>query len=218
MASNIHKFLADRYSAFPLMLATERAIPGMLIETDWDVSIPIFWKETPEFRHEEGFTWDFLQLDENKYQSEIVEANIIQQSISERKSLGGDVSLPQYGISLGAALSSDFSGVFKVTGIKARVFKDTRSPYELIQALLKLKESNSSLWDWVNDDFLITESYYVTSFHAQFKSEKGLSAKAEFEKAGQKIEGKVKLNWINDSVLEMVGTPSVPIAVRGLKV
>lgn len=218
MASNIDKFLGERYSAFPLMLATERAIPGMLIETDWNVSFPILWKEKPKFRREEGFTWDLLKLDKNKYQSGIVDANIIQESISEKISLGGNVSLPQYGISLSTALSSNFSAVFKVTGIKARVFKDTSTPYELIQALLKLKGANPSLWDWVNDDFLITESYYVISFVAQLKNEKGLSAKAEFDKAGQKIEGKLSLSWISDSVLEMVGTPSVPIAVRGLKV
>lgn len=200
------------------MLATERAIPGMLLETDWHAGFPRIWEAEPEFRREEGFAWELLQLDESKYQSDIVQANIIQESISEKTSLGGKVSLPQYGLSLGAALEAEFSAVFKVTGIKARVFENTRVPYELMQSLLKLKDFNPSLWNWVNDDFLITESYYVTSFVAQFKNERGLKAKAEFEKAGQKIEGEVKFDWISDSVLEMVGTPSVPIAIRGLRV
>jgi hypothetical protein len=116
------------------------------------------------------------------------------------------------------SLKSGIAIAIRVTGIKARVFDNTRRAYELMRALLDVKRTDASMWKWVNDDFLIVESYYVTSFLAEFKGSGDFSAKGEFERAGQKFEGGVECKWHNESTLEMIGTPSVPLAVRGLKV
>lgn len=218
MGSGLYKFMTERYQAFPLMLASERAIPGMLLECQWKQSFPIFGDWTPRFERMEAFVWELLSLAADEYKSEYIKANIIQESITEKLSLGGKINIPQYGLSVGASLASDFSAIFRVTGIQARVFINTRCPYTLMQKLLKLKETKRSLWDWVNDDFLIVESYYVTSFSAHFKNSSGLSAKAEFKKAGLDVKGDVELKWLSDSTFEMVGTPAVPLAVRGLRV
>jgi hypothetical protein len=218
MGSGLYKFMTERYQAFPLMLMHERAVPGMLLECQWKQDFPIFGKWSPVFERTEAFAWDLLSLPAGKYKSIMVKANVIQESVTEKLLLGGGVNVPQFGLDVGASLSSSFSAVFRVTGIESRVFDNTRCPYTLMQALLKLKKEDPSLWDWVNDDFLIVESYYVTSFSAQFKNNKGLSAKGEFVKAGVDVKGKVELKWLSDSTLEMVGTPSVPLAVRGIKV
>ncbi|MCJ7631889.1 hypothetical protein MUP77_05765 [Candidatus Bathyarchaeota archaeon] len=215
MPGKLKRFFEERYGAYLLMLATERYIPGMLVKTQW---IWDFLRERPEFHGEEALAWELLEQEPGNFRSELVQANIIQESITDKVVLSGAVSLPQYGLSLGSDLDSEFTLVLNVTGVKARVFTDTSAPYHLMQDLLELKKSNPTMWKWVNDDFLITESYYVTSFTAEFRGEKGASVKAAFENAGQQVSGDVKLHWKNESTLTMVGTPSVPIAVRGLKV
>ena len=209
---NIGKFLWGRYSAFPLALGTDQAIPGMLLEARWFLSRP------RRLIREDGLVWELLNLPKGKYASRIAKANIIQESVDDEMSFKGSLSLAPFGLSLESALERKSSAKMKITGIKARVFKDTASAYDLMQKLLALKKKDRKMWRWVNDDFLIVESYYVTSFSIQFQRSGNRDFKAEFKKAGLKAEGKTQLNWKGDSQLEMVGTPAVPIAVRGLRV
>ena len=209
---NLRHFLWSRYSAFPLMLSSENALPGMLLEARW------FFSRPRRLLREDGFVWDLLKLNKSKYSSRVARANIIQESIDDEMTFGGAVRLPQLGLSLSASLGGSSAAVMKVTGIRARVFRDTSSAYELMQKCLEQRARNARMWEWVNDDFLIVESYYVTSFVAEFKRARSRDLKVEFEKAGLKAEGSVKFNWRGESRLEMVGTPAVPIAVRGLRV
>jgi len=218
MALKLVEFMKDRYNAFAVTLGTERHAPGMLLETDWRPKLLGLWHGDPEFEREDGFAWDLLHQPADGFRSSFVAANIIQESINEKRSLGAGVDLPQLGITFSTALDSAFSALLKVTGIKARVFDDSAAPYHLIEALLRLKTTDKQLWDWVNDDCLVTESYHVASLSAEFKSEGTVSAKAAFEKAGHKVDAGVQCRWISESVMELVGTVAVPIAVRGLKV
>jgi hypothetical protein len=218
MSSKLCDFLWQRCAAVPLTLNTDRAIPGMLLETEWCPWLLEFLNLAPKFLREDGFGWDLLKLGKGAFDTDLVGANIIQESINDKFSIGGKVDLPQYGLSVAASLATEFSAVFKVKGIRARVFKQSRALYDLYQALLAVKNLNGAMWDWVNDDMLIAESYYVTSFVAEFKSKGDLTAKAAFEEAGMKMNGEVDIKWTSDSTFEMAGTPDTPVAVRGLKV
>ena len=86
MASKLYEFLNERYNAYPLMLATEKSIPGMLLEADWrrGILLDIWPTKHPEFRREEGFAWELLEQPEQEYESEMVDANIIQQSVNDK--------------------------------------------------------------------------------------------------------------------------------------
>jgi len=218
MFTKFLNFLWQRCGAAPLILTADRAVPGMLLETEWPSPFLVALNLAPRFLREDGFAWEHLGLSEADYETVVADANIIQESVNDKLSLEGDVSLPQVGFSLDGRLTSKFSGVFRITGVSARVFLRSTAPYQLMQALLAVKESDPPLWKWVNDDFLICESYYVTSFTAELKSEVGLSARAEFEKAGLKITAGIKLDWISDSTFRLTGTATVPVAVRGLKI
>lgn len=211
MSSKIQEFMKERYGAHLLPLATERAMPGMLLETDWG-----FGKVT--FTREEGYAWEYLGLAADEFSSSLVEANLIQEGINDKTKIGGDISLPQFGLKLSASLESEFQMQIKVTGVCGRTFDKSRAGFDLVQSLLQLKKKNKPLWDWVNDDFLIVESFYVTSFIAQFKGGTGVTAKVAFDKAGQKIEVGVSYEWIGDSMLQVSGLPKVPLAVRGMKI
>ena len=62
---NLKKFLWGRYSAFPLTLATDQAIPGMLLEARW------FFSRPRRLIRQDGFVWDLLKLARKKYQSRL---------------------------------------------------------------------------------------------------------------------------------------------------
>ncbi len=216
MSNALHEFLRTRYSAYPIMLGTSRVKPGALLETRWRWGWP--WDTNPEFIFEDPYSWDVLGEAASAYSSSIVEANLIQASIDESVTLGGSASLPQYGLSFAAALASKYKGTIKVTGLHAKVFDNSMAPYWLMQKLLGLRNKDTGLWNLVNDDFLVAESYHVSSLTAEFKQGFDGSIKGALEKSGYKIEAGLEIKWLSDSSFELVGTSAVPIAVRGLKV
>lgn len=216
MGLDVYNFMRERYNAHLVPLVTERAIPGFLFDVRWHWALPFDSK--PEFLGEDGHAWDFIDVDESAFGSSVVKANIVQESVADQRTLGGTLSLPQYGLSFGSTLTSSFKISLTITGIRARVFDRSPAPIELLEALLALRESNSAYWDWINDDLLVTESYYVTSFHASFRNLSDVSAKAAFDAASQRIETGISYKWLTDSELKVDGMPSVPLAVRGLRV
>ena len=159
-----------------------------------------------------------LGLPEAAYQDKWLDANMIQQEVEGGFSIKGSVGLPQFGISFEGSLEAKFYGRVRISDIRSKGFEDTAAAYLLYQQLLALRTTNPSLWDWVNDDFLVTESYHVKSLVAEFRNSGGLSAKVEFEKAGFKASGELTVTWQNENTLELVGTAAVPVAVKGLKI
>ena len=218
MASNLKSFVEDRLGANFINNPQERYVPGMLLETDWNSRLFGLYHDDPEFLREDGFAWDLLGIPEDNYGRIMVDSNMVQYSINEKRSIGGDANSESFGIVIDSGFAKEIKGVFKVSGMKAQVFKDSGSAFVLYKMLLDQKEANPDLWDWINDSMFITESIHVTSLTVTFDRWGDFSAKAAFEKGDIGVSGEVNANWLSDEKLEIVGAISVPIGIRGLKV
>jgi hypothetical protein len=185
----------------------------MLLDMDWG---GIF--DEARVTGEDGPAWDCIGQSESQYPSELVNANLIQASISDKFTLAASANIPQFGLSAEADLTSAMNASIKVSGVQARVFVKPISGFLLMQELLKLKVANPALWNWVNDDILVTETYYVTSFLISFKNSGSLTAKAAFEAGKIRLDPKLTATWLSDSTLESKGVPTVAVAYRGLRV
>ena len=213
MASKLEERFQDSYNAYLLSLASERAKPGMLLDTDWS----LLWWRSPEFRREEGWAWDFAtSVDSSDYPVQEAKVTIVGHKISGKHSFAGDVSLPQYGVQVGAKFDREFATVITLTGVRALTFNSGKSKYGLREALRALPEDERK---WVDDDLLISTSYYVSSFVADFRTEGSASAKAKFTELGQTLgDGQLSLSWKTDHSFVADVRPDVPLFVRGIKV
>lgn len=213
MSTKLHKFMRNVHNAHPLTLATANVVPGTLLETRWSGS------RNPIFSREEGAAWDILSdVNEADYPSRMHDANILVGTISEKLSLGVDLSIAPFGINIGAEFSKEHQATINIGTIRARVFDVGFSGHELRKKLRELRKSDSERWKWVDDDFLVTECFFTGDMEFNFRSSGDLSAKLGFEHSGGSVDASLTAIWANDQHLILRGTASVPFAVRGMKI
>lgn len=214
MHEKLYKLMKNDYCAYPLMMCSEDVKPGMLLQTEWD-----WFGNLKKFVGEEGYPWDLLDMGgEQVYPSKFKNVSIIAGSVTDKVTFGANLALPQFGFSADASFNEAKAAVLTVSGVKAMSFEIGFSQYELRLALRKLKESDPLRWCWVDNDFLVTDSYYTSNLRFEFKKEGGFNAKAEYEKLGNNIAGGFQCEWKSDTTLELVGTAATPFAVRGIKI
>ena len=211
MASKLESKFLDSYNAYLLSLVSDRARPGMLLDTDW----PFLGIGTPEFEREEGWAWDFADVSPDDFKMQEADVNLVGHKISGKHKFSGEATIPQYGITAGADFNREFSTVLTLTGVRAQTFQSGKAKYELREALRALPDSERK---WVDDDLLISTAYYVKSFVAEFHSSGGASAKAKFEQAGQKVDGNLSIEWQNEHTFVAQLKANVPLFVRGIKI
>ena len=213
MHAKLYKLMKDNYCAYPVMLCSEDVKPGMLLQTKWD------WGKAKKFISEEGYPWELLGIsDDTDYPSKLKDASIISGSITDKVEFGANLALPQFGFLASASFGEEKSAVLTVGGIKVRSFEVGFAQYELRLALRELKRTDPIRWPWVDDDLLVTDSYYTSNLHFEFKKEGSFNAKATYEKLSNSIAGGFNYSWKNDTTLELIGTATTPFAVRGIKV
>jgi len=217
MGRKLENFMWERFKAAPLGLGLATCTPGMILETDWP-GIWDFYSGPPRFPKTEMFAWNSLNVDRDLFPTMVTGANIIQENIKDKFGFDGTLSLPQYGLSLGLDLDFNDTAVVKFTGVTAVVFKNGAHQYELLRKILELKRSDSWLWEKVNDDFLITEAFYVTSLTAEFSSDWHVTVDVDLKQGDQEITGTVTVKGLGAKSVELVNPTEAPFAVRGLHI
>ncbi len=217
MIDSLYELLRNRYHAYPLNLSTARAVPGMLLDCRWRPTWPGA-PEKPEFQKEAGLAWEFLGVPKRPYASVRVAANLIRETIRGKMELGSSLALPQFGVAAQTDFSKEKTVLLEVSGVEVRSFRNTAAAFDLVQQLQALEEKKSKLWPWVDDDFLVTHAYYVTSLRFVFQSEGRNSVRSELELAGWKASGGMTGSWKNDQTYEVSGRAEVPAAVQGIRI
>lgn len=211
--------LMRNYSAYPIMLGSENIKPGVLLHTAWD------WfglgNRPEKFISEEGCPWKLLnRKDENDfyktYPHKLNNASIIAGEITDKVQFGANLALPQFGFSTGASFAEERTSKLTIGGVKVDSFDVGYAQYELREKLRDLERTNRKRWAWVNDDFLVTDSYYTSELCFEFKEEGDFNARATYDKLS--ISGGFEASWENNTTLILKGTAKVPFAVRGIKV
>ncbi len=216
MHAKLYKLMKN-YSAYPMMLCSKNVKPGMLLQTEWD------WFSNPtKFVGEEGYPWKLLGMskkaDRAAYIDKLSAASIIVGDIVDKIEFGANLALPQFGFSTSASFAEKRVAKLIVDGVKVRSFKVGFAQHELRLALRKLKGSDPTRWGWVDDDFLVTDSFYTSGLRFEFKKEGGFNAEVTYKKLEKDISAGFKHKWQNDTTLILKGTAKVPFAVRGIKV
>jgi len=216
MSTKLQEFMYCIYGAFLLPLVSEKVRPGALIETDW---LPAWqWDTNPRFKSFEGYAWDLLDaVDPERCADEMGGASILVGDLVDKVDFGLDLTLPQFGFGLDVALNASRTAKLTLGGVRARTFKRGFCGDELRAELKRLEQKRDPRWIWVKGDFLVTESYYTSDVHFEFKDTGGLSAKAELQDVLTPAAG-LELKWTDEYNLTLKGTSSVPFAVRGNKV
>jgi len=220
MFENLYKVMKN-YSAFPMLLASDRVKPGTLIETSW--SWFGFGNTPDKFKKEEGCPWNLLGMsDESAFYAEYPnvrrDASIITGSITGKVEFGGDLALPQYGFSVTASFVEKETVKFTVDGIEVCSFNAGYADHELRLKLRELKDEDPVRWGWVNDDFLVSNSYYISNLCFEFSSDTKIDVEATYKSLENSVSGGFKLKKTSDLKLELIGTAETPFAVRGIKV
>jgi len=222
---NLKEFIEERVGGILLELATEDIVPGVILDVQRESGFGYWLKEIFTVslyekkyivRRSDGAVWEYTGLPKIEFDSSLVPGNMVQEQIKHELSLDAKASLPQYGVTFSGDLKTAYSAVLKVGKIQARVFKNPAVLYKANQYLLALKKSDPEKWEWVNGDFLVSETYYTTELSWVFYGDGSVDAKADFEKAGFKTSGQITANWTSNNILSLSGEPSVPFAVRGM--
>ncbi|NJK90352.1 MAG: hypothetical protein HC904_00075 [Blastochloris sp.] len=204
--------MRQRYGAYLIPAPTERLIPGALLEVEW-------WLSDPRFKHVEGYAWEIADgVTEADCASALGAANALKLNVSDKSKFEITGGLPEYGLSITSALTSEFSFGIEITGITSRCFTKGFIHHEIHQALLNLRETDKNKWRWIDNDLLVLESFYATQFTAHFKHEGNLTARLALQNAGHTMDAGLNYNWLNDNTLSMTGVPKVPFAVRGIRI
>lgn len=218
MLSKLQSFFT-RYGAYLIFLGDERIKPGMLLEVrHWVPSWLPPGLGNLDFTLQDGYAWEFTGEPEANYPCGLFQANYIQVSVSDKTELAANVSLPQFGVTADAGFAHRFAVAIRLTGLMAKGFLKGASLPELHKNLLKLRTTDPEKWKWVNNDFLVAETFHVTEFEATFKSSGNVTAKAAYESGQLKISGSITYKWENESTLKCSGPVSVPLAARGIRV
>jgi hypothetical protein len=217
MIDSLYELLRNRYHAYPLNLSTARAVPGMLLDCRWRPTWPGA-PEKPEFLKESGLAWEFLKVPKGRYASIRVAANLIRETIRGKIEVGASLGLPQLGVAFQSGGVAERTAILEVSGVEVRSFRNTAAAFDLLQQLQGFEGSKSKLWPWVNDDFLVTHAYYVTSLRFLFRSEGRGSVRGELDAVGWKASGGMTGSWKDDCTYEVEGRSDVPAAVQGIRI
>lgn len=168
-------------------------------------------------RDEDGWAWDFCtSVKESEHSVQEAKVNIFGNKISGKHSLAGELSLATYGVNVGTDFEREFSTVLTLTGVRTYTFGSGKSKYELREALRGLPDDE---FKRVDDDLLISTSYYVSSFVAEFRSKGEAKARAKFAEFAQTLgESKLSISWQGDQSFVAGVRADVPFFVRGIKV
>lgn len=220
--SEITKFFWNVHKAFVLPWSNERILPGALLETEWRPTWPFPWAidTNPEFRRFEGYAWDKRMLDLSKedYPSTLVEGGILTGVITDRFEFGGEISLPQVGLDLGVDFNNKIRAELEVEQVRVRLFDHGFSHYDLQGKLHDLRNTDRAKYRWVDDDYLVSASYYLQGLRWRFTREGAAEVKAEFERQGFDLTAKADVGWEDNETLRFTGVSKVPIAVQGMKI
>jgi hypothetical protein len=201
------------------MLGSEDIKPGVLLHTAWDWFG--FGNRPEKFIKEEGYPWTLLNMkDENDfhktYPHKLNNASIIAGKITDKVQFGANLALPQYGFSAETSFAEERAVKLTIGGVKVDSFDVGFAEYDLREKLRELERTDRKRWAWVNDDFLVTDSYYTSELRFEFKNQGDFNAKATYDKLN--FSGGFNASWTNDTTLVLKGTAKVPFAVRGIKV
>jgi hypothetical protein len=207
------------YQAHLIPLSSALIAPGRLIETSWGWGWP--WNSNPTFRRIEGTAFDLLKdasADDPGYKSIWSDASVIEGSFSDVYSLDGKVSLAPLGLSMEVGAENARKVSIDIGEIIAHSFENGFAGHMLRRDLRALRTTDNKAYQWVNDDFFVTMAYHAASLRFTFEQKGDITAKAEFERAGAKVDVGVESRWENDHQLYLDGKLSVPFAVQGLRV
>ncbi len=213
MPAKLYELIRKIYYAYPLMIGTIETKPGTLLEADWDWLSP----EYPmRFVAQQGRPWEILNVPAEPYESELLDASIITGQITDKFRFGTTIAAPQFGLAGGASLIQKNIAKLTIGAIKVRRFKERFAEYELRMKLRQLKDTDCQQYAWVDNSFLVTDCYYTTDLHFEFKKENGFNPQALYENLD--ISEGFKVRWDGRKTLLLQGTADVPFAVRGIKV
>lgn len=171
---------------------------------------------------EEGYPWKLLGMSKKAakiaYADQLCAASIIIGDITDKVEFGANLALPQFGFSTSASFAKNSVAKLTIGDVRVRSFKVGFAQHELRMELRKLQKSNPTYWDWVDNDFLVTDSFYTSNLRFEFKEAGDFNAKATYKKLEKDISAGFKLKWESDTTLVLKGTAKVPFAVRGIKV
>jgi len=221
----LRQFIQERVGGLLLEIANEDIFPGVILDVERESGLGYWAKEAftvglydqkYRIRRSNGAVWRYTGRDGSDFESSLVAGNLVQEQIKHELALDAKAALPQYGVAVSGDINATYSAVLRIGKIQARVFRDPAILYSVSQDVLALSKTDIPKWEWLNGDFLISETYYTTELSWVFCGEGAINAKADFENAGFEASGGISASWKNNNELSLSGEPSVPFAVRGM--
>lgn len=217
MATKLEQLFRQTYNAYPILLGSEKIIPGILIESDWG------WfdeKKHPDFKRVEDLARYRLDMNDQEwahYSSSPSNGSIIVGSIKDTFDFGVSFPLPQYGIKeITGRIKRGRKSILTIGSVVVREFDNGFCLHDLRRALKELQKTNGDYWEDVDGDFLVSHCYHTANLKWEFEEKGELSAEAEFTAAGFKVGGDI--GWENSETLIFKGTSKAPFAVQGVKI
>jgi len=217
MATKLEQFIRQTYNAYPILLSSEKIIPGILIQSDWG------WfneKKHPDFKRIEDLARYRLDMNDQEwqhYKSSFSKGSIIAGSIEDSFDFGISFPLLQYGIKeIAGRIKRGRKSTLTIGSIVIRAFDNGFCLHDLRRELWDLRNTNRDYWKDVDNDFLVSHCYHTANLKWEFEEEGELSAEVDFTAAGLKVGGDLK--WDNGETLVFTGTSEAPFAVQGVKI
>jgi len=198
-------------------------IPGAVLNVMWEKGTLFYlkkifslgiYKKKHSIHAFNGFVYQlFNNENAEDYTSIILPANIALETLTHNLTIKGDIKLPQYGLDVLTTFNKNQKCTIQIEKIQARVFNDPSVTYKIYKLFSEITPENK-LYNWLLNDFVVTEAFYATKLCWTF--EKGIDIEAIVNYAKSvNIQSTLTYAQKNSQTIEISGEPTVPFAARG---
>jgi hypothetical protein len=197
-----------------LELSTADCLPGRLLKLHY------YWRFgdfAPEIRLDGEMGWasgvlgiPMLGLSPRQPTNWVVD------NVTDQFSISAGAGLPQFGLTATGSIESGVAVTWTISEMETVVLGGTEQSQLYTSLLPRLKQlACPGSQAWLSDCFLVTQSIFAKALSGKIHTSGSDSGKAAFERAGVTANASASLNFTTDHDFAVVGSPTVPFAVRG---
>jgi hypothetical protein len=208
------KRLLQRNDVLPLELSTADCLPGRLLKAHYYWQFGDFGRET-RLDDEWGWASDVLGIPKLRL-SPRQPTNLVVDNVTDQFSISAGVGLPQFGLTATGSLEPGVVVTWTISDVETVVLEGTEQSELQASVLAKLKQlARSGSQRWLSECFLVTQSFFAKTLSGKVRTSGKDTGRAAFERAGVTAGAGASLKFTTDHDFALVGSPTVPFAVRG---
>lgn len=164
-----------------------------------------------------GHVRDLLSGNDAEWETQLSQASMVYGQIEHSRKARAGISILGI-LKIGGGGGSDLTVDYTVTDVRGSEFV-RQSQLTLHPRLNELRQSSPVHWTQINDQFVVTESFYAKEFTARFRRAGQVVGEVELSGVVRvPVSGELASEWRHGEELVISNNLAVPFGVRGFRV